>query len=496
MTNPPLTVGFISLGCAKNLVDSQVMAGVLLSEHLKLAPSPEEADVILVNTCAFIEDARAEAAEAILRACQHKAAGGCRAVVVAGCLPQRYRERVKETFPDVDAFVGVDELDRIGEIVRQVIAGKRGVVAVGEGAPTRLFQSKIPGLRFSGGPFAYLKVAEGCNHACAFCAIPGIRGSYRSRSVAELVSEARALLDSGVRELNLISQDTTSYGVDLRRRQSAALPGIDEERGGRRSADAANNLPGLLRTLDALDGEFWIRILYGYPSRVTDELLEAMATARHVCAYLDLPIQHSHPDILRAMQRADAVRAVADLPQRLRRAVPGMVLRTTCLVGFPGETEEHFQHLLAYLEAAKFDHLGVFAFSAEEGTAAAGLLHVPPAEVAEERRDRLMRLQRQVVDERRKALAGTTAQAILLQQLAEDVVLRSTEREGHNQKRRHERSPRDDSPLWLARLARQAPEVDGMTYVRGVPPGSNPGQFVKLRITGGRAYDLEAQVLS
>ena len=495
MPQSSLSIGFISLGCAKNLVDSQVMAGVLLSENLTLAPSPEEADVILVNTCAFIEDARSEAAEAILRACAHKAAGGCRAVIVAGCLPQRYRDRIAQTFPDVDAFLGVDELDRVGKIVRQVMAGKQQVMAVGAKPPTRLFHSKIQALRFSGGPFAYLKVAEGCNHACAFCAIPGIRGRFRSRSLPELVTEAQALLKSGVRELNLISQDTTSYGQDLR--LQATHP--DESTGGRRVVGAgtpilpsphpAPSLPALLRALDALDGDFWLRILYGYPSLVTDELLETIATSRHICAYLDLPIQHSHPDMLRAMRRADTMRAVADLPQRLRQAVPNITLRTTCIVGFPGETEAHFQHLLEYVAQAKFDHLGVFAFSPEEGTPAFDMDDDPPAEVAAERCQLLMDLQRNVVDDRRRALIGTTAQVL---------VMGPVSRDDGPVKMEDGKVNREEPPTLQAalscRLARQAPDVDGITQVRNPPADVKPGQFLDVRITGGHDYDLEAEV--
>jgi len=448
----PLSVGFVSLGCAKNLVDSQVMAGVLLSEQLTLATTPETADVILINTCAFIEEARGEAAEAILRACRHKAAGGCRAVIVAGCMAQRYRERLQETFPDVDGFLGVDELEQVGVIVRRVAAGERGVMAVG-GLPDKLFQPRLPGLRFSGGPFAYLKISEGCNHVCAFCAIPAIRGRLRSRPIPALVAEARVLLSSGVRELNLISQDSTSYGRDLGKPAPVA-------------AGAA--LPQLLRALDRLEGDFWIRVLYGYPSLVTDELLEMLAQAKHICPYLDLPIQHSHPDILRGMRRADTVRAVAALATRLRRAVPGIVLRTTCLVGFPGETEAHFEHLLAAVEEARFDHLGVFAYSPEEGTVAGARRDAPPPEVAADRRDRLLRLQRGIVDERRRVLAGTTATALLLQ-------------------------PARGASAWLARLPRQAPEVDGVTRVTGVPAGAKPGQFLVVRLTGGRGYDLAAR---
>ena len=459
-----VSIGFISLGCAKNLADSQVMAGVLLSENLQLAPSPEEADVILVNTCAFIEDARSEASEAILRACAHKADGRCRAVIVAGCLPQRYRDRMREVFPDVDAFLGVDELEQVGAIVREVAAGRHDILAVSSELPTRLFRPRLPALRFSGGPFAYLKVAEGCDHACAFCAIPGIRGRYRSRGIDDLAEEARALLDSGARELNLISQDTTSYGRDLDPAHRSALP-------------------ALLRALDALPGEFWIRILYGYPSRVTDELLATMAALRHVCAYLDLPVQHSHPDVLRAMRRADALDAVADLPERLRRAVPGLVLRTTCLVGFPGETEAHFDHLREYVAAARFDHLGVFVYSPEEGTAAETREDAPPMEVAEERRDRLMRLQQSIVHDRLRGRIGAEARAILLQPEA------PTTRSGKD-------GMKMARAVWIARLASQAPEVDGITRVRGVPEDARAGRFISVRITGVRAYDIEAQFVA
>jgi ribosomal protein S12 methylthiotransferase len=445
-----VSIGFISLGCAKNLVDGQIMAGVLLADGIRMAPSPEEADVVLVNTCAFIGPARQEAAEAILRACRHKAAGGCRAVIVTGCLPQRYRDRVQTAFPDVDAFVGVDELDGIAAIVRRVAAGERGVLAV-SGRATRLFQPRFPTLLFSGGPFAYLKVAEGCDHVCAFCAIPGIRGRFRSRGLDELLSEARSLLAAGVRELNLISQDTTSYGRD--------------QRGGPDLAD-------LLAALDALDGDFWIRILYGYPSRVTDKLLKVMARSRHIVPYLDLPIQHSHPDMLRGMQRADTLRAVATLPARLRQAVPEMVLRTTCLVGFPGETEARFEQLLTYVEEARFDHLGVFVYSPEEGTPAFARAGAPAAKVAEARRERLMRLQQKIVASRRRALTGTPARALLLRPAGKGA----------------------PAGTWMARVPRQAPEVDGLSRVRGVPLDARPGDFVTVQIRGGKDYDLTAVV--
>ena len=442
-----VSVGFISLGCSKNLVDSQVMAGYLKRGEITLAPAPEEADVILVNTCAFIDSAREEAAEAILSACEHKHQGGCRAVIVTGCMVQRYRKRLQKAFPDVDAFLGIDELARIDDVVRQVAAGKSLGVIAARGDPVKVYNPAYPTLLFTGGPFAYLKIADGCNHRCAYCAIPLIRGSYRSRLPDDLLDEARSMVAAGVKEINLISQDSMRYGSDLK--------------------DGAT-LAALLRRLDALGGDFWLRVLYGYPAEVTDEVLEAMNASRHICRYLDLPVQHSHPDILRAMNRGKAVEATQGLTERLRQAVPGVVLRTTCLVGFPGETEAHFEHLLEYVKQSRFDHLGVFAFSPEEGTTAFDMDDAPPPEVAEERCKRLMAAQRKIVKERAQALQGTSDTALLL---------------------RREKSG------WIGRLPRQAPEVDGDTRILDVPPRAKMGDFVPVIITAAKGYDLEAKVV-
>ncbi len=444
----PVSVGFISLGCSKNLVDSQVMAGFLKSGKIALAPSPEESDVILVNTCAFIEAAREEAAEAILSACEHKKQGGCRAVVVAGCMVQRYRERLRKAFPDVDAFLGVDELEQIDDVVRKVAEGKRLGVIAAAGDPVKVYSPTYPTLLFTGGPFAYLKVADGCNHRCAYCAIPNIRGHFRSRSAQDIVKEAEGMVRAGVKELNLISQDTLLYGLD--------------KEGGPSIAD-------LMRQVDALEGEFRFRVLYGYPAGVTDEVLEVLNGARHICKYLDLPVQHSHPDILRAMNRGKAVDATKDLAARLREAVPGIVLRTTCLVGFPGETDEHFEHLLEYVTKARFDHLGVFAFSPEEDTAAFEMDGTPDPEVAEDRCERLMAVQASIVNERTRTLKGTLDEVLLLRKDPEDG--------------------------WVGRLPRQAPEVDGETFVKNVPDGATVGDFLRVEITGGKDYDLEARAL-
>jgi len=441
----PVSVGFISLGCSKNLVDSQVIAGYLKAGEIALAPSPETADVILVNTCAFIEAAREEAAEAILSACAHKANGNCRAVVVAGCMVQRYRERLAKAFPDVDAFLGIDELGRVSEIVRRVAEGARCGVVAASGEAVKLYNPKYPTLLFTGGPFSYLKIGDGCNHRCAYCAIPMIRGRFRSRKMEDILAEAAGMVSAGVKELNLISQDSMMYGAD-----HSGKPQIAE----------------LMRRIDTLDGEFRFRVLYGYPAGVTDEVLDVLNTAQHVCKYLDLPIQHSHPAVLKAMNRAAAVKATQGLAVRLRQAVPGIVLRTTCLVGFPGETEEHFDHLLASVEESKFDHLGVFAYSPEEGTPAFDL-EAPDPEIAEERCQRLMALQKKIVFERAKALTGMRDMALLLQHHA--------------------------SGKWQARLPRQAPDVDGETWIKGVPGGAKVGDFIPVTITGGKGYDLSAK---
>ena len=439
-----VTVGFISLGCSKNLVDSQIMAGYLKAGAIELAPSPEEADIILINTCAFIEAAREEAAESILSACAHKAAGNCRAVIVAGCMVQRYRARLSKAFPEVDAFLGIDELERVGEVVRRVADGRTCGVVAKAGDAVKLYNPVYPTLLFTGGPFAYVKIADGCDHRCAYCAIPLIRGRFRSRPMDDIVRESEAMVSAGVRELNLVAQDSLMYGAD---------------EGGR------PQIADLMRRVDAIGGDFRFRILYGYPSGVTDDVIDVLNSARHVCKYLDLPIQHSHPSILKAMNRAGAVAATEGLAERLRQAVPGVVLRTTCLVGFPGETEAHFEHLLHTLEASRFDHVGVFAFSPEEGTAAVDS-DAPNPKVAEARCRSLMALQKRIVRERARALTGTRDRALLLR--------------------------REPSGLWHARLPRQAPEVDGETRVKGVPAGAKVGDFLSVTITGGRGYDLEA----
>jgi ribosomal protein S12 methylthiotransferase len=443
---PRLSVGFVSLGCPKNLVDSQIMADVLLTEGVRLAPSPEKADAVIVNTCAFIDAARRESMDAIRAVCRLKRQGRCRAVLVCGCLPQRYKGALKAGLPAVDAFVGLDELRQIGAIVKRLAGGERDIVAVSDESHA-LFDPDGPGVSFTGGPFAYVKIAEGCNHRCSFCAIPGIRGRFRSRPLRGIVREAERHLSRGMKELNLVSQDITAYGRDL--------------------ADGTD-LCGLLTALGRLGGSFWIRLLYAYPTRVSARLLETMAAVPQVCHYLDVPIQHSAPAMLRAMRRADTIRPVAQLAGRARAVLPDVALRTTCLVGFPGETEADFAHLLRHLRTAQYDHVGAFVYSPEEDTPAFGMPRVPPREVAEERRRRLMLAQKRVVARKAAARVGTEAEVLI------------------------ERPVSPGGRVWAGRSRRDAPRIDGEVFVRGVPAGIKPGAFVPVRYTAPADYDMKA----
>ena len=434
-----ISVGLVALGCAKNTVDLQVMAGHLLKAGCVLAPQPDDADVILVNTCAFIEAAREEAVAEILRACELKRAGRCRAVVVSGCFAQRYGDRLTEAFPDVDAFLGIDALDKIAGIVHRALDKTKANVAVPPGMPKKLFAPPVPALRLTGSAFAYLKIAEGCAHRCAYCAIPAIRGQYRSRPLRSIVAEARALLATDVKELNVIAQDPLLYGVDLKN---------------------GTDIVKLLRALDRLKGDFWLRVLYAYPSEISDGFIDWMNTSPHAVKYIDVPIQHTDPQILKAMARGSAVAATLSAAERLRAAVPGVTLRTTVLTGFPGETDAAFAKLLMDVRRMKFDHLGAFAFSPEEGTAAAEMDGCPPPAVAAKRARTVMSAQRKVWAEKAKGYVGKTFRALVV------------------------------AP-GVARLESQAPDVDGVVRLKGAAP---VGSFADVRITKVDGFDFCATI--
>ena len=428
-----MTVGLVSLGCAKNAVDLQVMAGHLLKAGHALAPDPDNADVILVNTCAFIESAREEAAAEIARACELKREGRCRAVVAAGCFVQRYRDKVLKAFPDLDAVLGVDALDRIADVVARL----KGSV-VPPGMPKRVFDPPVPALRLTGAAFAYLKIAEGCAHKCAYCAIPAIRGKYRSRPAKSILAEAKQLVKTGAKELNIIAQDPMLYGVDFR-------DGTD--------------LVSLLRKIDKIPGDFWVRVLYSYPSEITDGFLDWMNTSPHAVKYIDVPLQHTDPKVLAAMARGSAVKATLSAAERLRAAVPGVTLRTTVMTGFPGETPAAFKRLLADVKRMSFDHLGAFAFSPEEGTAAASMPRRPSRTVAERREREVMALQKRIWAVKARRFVGKTFRALVV------------------------------AP-GVARLESQAPDVDGVVHLLRL---AKPGTFIDVTIAKARGFDFVAK---
>lgn len=446
-TNPvPATIGIISLGCAKNLVDSETMAAAALAEGFTLASRPETADIVLINTCAFIRDAQQESINTILEACKWKASGRCRAVMVCGCMPQRYQSELADELPEVDAFIGLDAVPEAGLILRRIVAGERHIRHVTLHAK-RLIHPPATRPIFTNGTYAFLKIAEGCDNHCAYCVIPDIRGTLRSRKPDLIVREAELLLQRGVRELNLIAQDTTAYGADLGR---------------------GDRLPGLLRALDKLGGHFWIRVLYSHPGHITEKLVETIGELTRVCKYLDLPIQHSHPEVLKAMCRPIPADGMEGLFNRIRKIIPDITLRTTCLVGFPGETSQRFKHLMQFSAAMRFDHLGVFKYSAEDGTRAAELPHRVSPRVMRQREQQLMLQQRRLVFRRNRTRIGRRDKFLL-------------------------ENPAPRRPgVFIARAADCAPEVDGITFLLNAPAGSRPGQFVNARYTRARGYDMEA----
>lgn len=439
-----ISVGFISLGCAKNLVDSEIMATRLFSAGIKLAPSPEDADVVLVNTCAFISDARDESAAYINYACDLKKQGKCRAVVVTGCMPQRYREDLFDVFPEIDALVGVDELDDIPVIIKQAVSRTSCFCNVSKKS-TAVINPPDPRILFTGGPYAYVKIAEGCNHRCAFCAIPLIRGNYRSRTLDSVVRESESLLENGVKELNFISQDTMSYGSD-------------RQNGG--------NLASLVRAVAGIGGKFRIRLLYGHPMHVTDELLDVMGGTEQVCRYLDIPVQHADDEILKRMGRKGSRVEYLDVVQRIRKRLPGVTLRTTCLVGFPGETEKRFAELAGFVKDARFDRLGVFTYSKEEGTRAFAMKETVSKKSKEQRRDDLLQIQSEIIDLNAARRVGKTEE-LLVDRLIPGNGL-------------------------AGRSCGEAPEVDGEIIVEKNANGIKPGDFIPVRMVQQSGFDMTA----
>jgi ribosomal protein S12 methylthiotransferase len=467
-----MKIGLISLGCPKNLVDGEVMLGLAAEHGHEITADAEAADVVVVNTCAFIDRAKEESIDAILETARLKRDGRCRRLVVTGCLAERYRQELQAEIPEIDAVLGTGE---IPDIVTAIGSNQPPIAEATSAArpirlfrslgdldrpasparppstPTYLYDASTPRLTTTPRHYAYLKVAEGCDYTCAFCIIPTLRGPYRSRTEDSIVTEAESLAARGVRELLLISQDTTFFGIDR----------------GERGA-----LARLLRRLNRVEGLAWIRLLYLYPTTITDDVLEAIAECDKVCNYIDLPLQHAADDVLRRMRRPGTRRAYDRLLAQIRRRIPAVTLRTTFIVGFPGERDQDVDELAAFVRDTGFDHVGVFTYSHEEGTRAFDLPDDVPAAVKADRRARLMTLQQSLAARRRAADVGSTLRVMV---------------DGL--------SP--ESPLVVTgRTEGQAPDIDSVVVFSGCDPSMlTPGEFVTARVIGAAGYDLVAEPL-
>ncbi len=456
-----MRIGFVSLGCPKNLVDSEVMMGLSQEGGHTLTSNPADADVLVVNTCAFIDSAKEESVNTILELAEFKKTGNCKRLVVTGCLGERYRNELKRQIPEIDAVLGTGEVPEIVGAIEG--AGARRTIPLtlvqAESPEPRAGIRDLPTYLYDAEPrvfatprhFAYIKVAEGCDYKCSFCIIPTLRGHYRSRPVDAIVREARSLAARGVRELILISQDTTFYGRDL----------------GKGAA-----LPALLRELNTVDGIDWIRLLYLYPTTITDDILDAMAECEKVVKYGYLPLQHAADDVLRRMKRPGSGRHYEALLNRIRARVPGVSLRTTFIVGFPGETEAEFLELCAFVRRVGFDHVGVFTYSHEEGTTAHDLVDDVPAAVKRKRRNALMAVQKRIVARAQKLRVGDHVHVMV-------------------------DGPAPEHELvWRGRLSGQAPEIDPVAYFTDADPDSlRPGNILEAEIVGSREYDLVVRPL-
>ncbi len=443
---PGRRVHLISLGCPKNRVDSEVMVGKLQSGPFELVDDPEHADVIVVNTCSFIQSATEESVDTVLRMSRYKSDGSCRKLVVTGCMVQRYGRALEGELPEVDHFLGTGEYHRIDAVL---LGREDGVARSYIDTPLYLADDVVPRVNSWAPHSAYLKISEGCDRRCAFCIIPKLRGVMRSRTIPSLVNEARRLAEQGVVELNLVSQDSTVYGRDLH---------------------DGSGLGPLLRALARVDGIRWIRLHYLYPHGIPDAVLRAIAEEEKVVPYVDMPLQHASPRMLRAMRRGVTPDGQARVIERIRAAVPNVALRTTFIVGFPGETDADYEQLRDFVQAQRFDHLGVFTYFQEDGTAAAELDGQLPDAVKQARQQDILSIQKRVSRERLKQLVGVPVEVLV------DGV--------------------SDESEWIlrGRMATQAPDVDGQVYLLSAPAGVRAGQFVNAKITKASAYDLVADL--
>ncbi|MEY2428281.1 MAG: ribosomal protein methylthiotransferase [Verrucomicrobiota bacterium] len=553
-----MRVGLISLGCAKNLVDAEIMLGTLLKDGIEITNNASEADVVIVNTCSFIDSAQEESVDTILESGElREAKNRGQGLVVSGCLPQRFRDQLPTLLPEVDAFMGIDQVANVTGIVKQALARRTERV---KSSPKSTVHSPMPGnrsqkskivgrlaemdkanghsthkeegnlskassesasafqpltspflevnlrpnyipdfatprFRLTPRHFAYVKIAEGCNHPCSFCIIPRMRGTHRSRQQADIVAEAKALIADGVKELNLISQDSTYYGLDLRPNHSRAISAPEKFNA------AVNSLPSdsttictLLHELNALPGDFWIRLLYTHPAHWTDELIRTIAACPKVARYVDIPLQHIHENLLERMRRETSQSYIVDLIKRIRAGIPGIALRTTFIVGFPGETEAHFQALLGFIRETRFERLGVFAYSQEEGTRAGKMAGQISEELRQQRRDAAMAAQHEVAVQISQSFVGRTLK-VLVEKMASGKDLTtariSSWEHGHIRGQDNDTAQLKGRYL-VARGEADAPDIDGRVYVRGKLPA---GEFAQVKIIGHTDYDLIAEPL-
>ncbi len=454
-TEKDIIVYVRSLGCAKNLVDTEVMCGALSADRCFLTDDVRIANVYLVNTCGFIRDAKTESHECIGEAVKWKRGRHGRMVVVAGCLVHRELDELKKKYPAVDVFMSLDDVPRIATLIRE--ARKSGCMVGPDkiSLPTYLYNENEPRLLLTPSSYAYIKVAEGCDHRCAYCAIPMIRGNQRSRTAESVEKELRQLVEGGTKEIDLIAQDTSRYGVDLGR---------------------GNNLEALLRRCDAIEGDFWLRVLYTHPLHLTEGLVDVLANSRHVVPYLDIPLQHISTGVLRSMRRGMDGDKVRELLDGIRKVRPDMVIRTTFLVGFPGETDDDFLELLDYVKSFEFDRLGVFAFSPEVGTEAYGMKDgLVPAEVASERLEKIMLAQRDISLAKNKKQVGTTVKLLLDEPISIP--------------------KRGKGGVWYARTMGDAPEVDQVVTVNCTRRYDAPC-FVEAKISSASHYELVANEIN
>ncbi len=441
-----MKIGVVSLGCPKNLVDSETMLGLIHEGNFEITNDPSEAEIIIVNTCGFIESAKEESINMILQMAEYKKTGICKHLIVTGCLGQRYAEELFAELPEVDAVAGVDVYDEIGSIIKRVMDNERFIM-LERTKPDVIYTSKdtfIPRVLTTPPYTAYLKIAEGCDNCCSYCAIPKIRGPYRSKPMEQVLAEARALAANGVKELIVVAQDTTRYGEDL--------------------PEGRLLLADLLKELNKIESLKWIRVMYCYPNNFTDELIEVFASLDKVCKYVDLPLQHASNSLLASMNRYDTKEQVSALLAKLRERIPGIVIRTTFIVGFPGETDADFEELKDFVEQQRFENAGVFAYSQEEGTVAGAMPNQIPDEIKQERYHELMALQAKISEELHQATEGS-----ILEVLAEGI-------------------EDDGQGLYYGRSYREAPDIDGLVFIEN-PGDIKPGDFVKVNILHGFTYE-------